>query len=58
MSYIDHGNICFGLNILDQLQYFSLDGYIKGGGWFIAYKHFRIAGQHNGDDNTLTHAAG
>ena len=45
------------LDAADQLQDLGLDGHIQGGGGLVADQQVGVAGQGDGDDHTLAHAA-
>ena len=49
---------CIFLQVFDKLQNLGLDGHVQRGGGLIADQDFRLAGQGNGDNNTLAHTAG
>jgi hypothetical protein len=45
------------LKLFDQVENLRLDRHIKGGGWLVANKKSRVAGDRSGDRNALTLAA-
>lgn len=46
------------LKLLEQLQNLRLNGHIKRGGRLVADEDFGVAGDGDGDDHALAHAAG
>ena len=57
MGDVDDRDVHLLLDLFDEFQDLCLDGHIQRRGGFITDEHFRIAGQGNGDDHSLTHAA-
>ena len=58
MGNKDNGQIPLCLQIIDQLQNLSLNGHIQCRGRLVADQNIRICRQRNGNNNSLTHAAG
>ena len=54
----DHGGVQPLLQLIDQAQHLGLNGHIQCGGGFVGKDQLRLAGQRNGNDNALLHAAG
>lgn len=54
----DDGHVALLLEPVDQLEDLRLDGDVQGRGRLVADEDFRIGGQGDGDDDSLTHAAG
>ena len=54
----DDGVAEFLLQILDQLQDLRLNGHVQSSGRLVADQNFRLAGQGDGDNDTLAHTAG
>ena len=58
MGDVDDRNPCFLLNIFNQLQDFSLNGYVQSCSWFITNQYLRITGQSNCNYHSLPHSSG
>ena len=54
----NHGQVLPLLDLLDLLQDLCLDCHVQGRGRLVADHDLGVAGQGDGDDNTLAHAAG
>ena len=46
------------LQVLDELQDLGLNGHVQSGGGLVADQDLGLAGQGNGDHNSLPHTAG
>ena len=58
MGDVNDGQVIFVLQLLEQLQNLRLNGHIKRGGRLVADEDFGVAGDGDGDDHALAHAAG
>ena len=54
----DDGEVVALLDLVDELQNLGLDGHIQSRGGLVADQDLRVAGQGNGNNNALAHAAG
>ena len=54
----DNGQVALLLDLVDQLQDLGLNGNVQSGGGLVADQDLGIAGQSDGDNDTLTHTAG
>ena len=53
-----HGGVVLFAQVGDQVQHLGLDGHIQRGGGLVGQQQVGVAGQRNGNDHTLLHAAG
>ena len=58
MRDVDDGHVQFLLQLLDELEDLSLNGYVECGGRFIADEDLRAAGNRRCNDDALAHTAG
>ena len=58
MGDINTGKLETVAQLLDQVQYLSLNGNVQRGGGLVADEYFGTAGYRDSDNHALTHAAG
>ena len=54
----DNGQVALLLDLVDQFQDLGLNGNVQSGGGLVADQDLGVAGQSDGDNDTLTHTAG
>ena len=58
MSDENDRSVVLALKVIHELKNLGLNGNIQGGGRFVCDDQFGVAGQGDGNHNTLTHTAG